>query len=59
MEVTLIWWIWNAFDPAEIHVYDVLRGWQVEDDRGSDPDVYWLGEGAWIGITDNMGFGLR
>ena len=55
----LIWWLWTAFDPVEPHTLDVLELWNCEDDYGPDPDVAWLGEGAWIGITDNMGLGLR
>jgi hypothetical protein len=50
----LIWWLWTAFSPPEVHTFDVIAA--GEDD---DPDVAWLGELAWTARADNAGTGLR
>lgn len=52
---TMIWWIWTAFNPHIVHVFDVDAAWSDWD----DPDVYWLGESAWVDRIDNTGVGLR
>lgn len=38
----MIWWLWTAFDPVIVNIFDIDAAWQDED-----PDVYWLGESAW------------
>lgn len=48
----VIWWIWTTVQYAM--TFDVEDAW-----KGSDPDVYWLGEGAWTARQDNMSLGLR
>jgi hypothetical protein len=50
----MIWWLWTAYDPPKVHVFDVTAAW--EDD---DPDVAWLGEDGWAAHADTMGIGLR
>lgn len=52
----MIWWLWTAFDPPEIHVFDVDEAWRW---GSPEPDVAWLGEGGWVFRIDNMGIGLR
>lgn len=43
-----IWWLWTAYDPPKVHVFEVA---------GSD-DIAWLGEGGWAFVRDNMNLGL-
>ena len=50
----LIWWLWDAFTPTKVHIFDVDEAWQEDD-----PDVYWLGECAWTSRLDNIGLGLK
>lgn len=50
----MIWWLWTAFRPAIVNVIFLAEWWNTDD-----PDVYWLGEVSWTGMTDNMGIGLR
>jgi hypothetical protein len=49
----LVWWLWTAFEPAEVHIYNVAAAWRQED-----PDVRWLGECAWTARADNSATGL-
>jgi len=51
-----IWWLWTAYSPALVHVFNVADAWRYGDD---EPDVYWLGECAWTAMRDNMKIGLR
>jgi hypothetical protein len=55
----VIWWIWTVSwrgDRPEdlVHTFDVVYSWTLDE-----PDVAWLGEGAWTAMTDNSGIGLR
>lgn len=53
-ENAMIYWLWYAFNPVKVHVVDLSEWWDSDD-----PDVYWLGECAWTGRTDNTGIGLK
>lgn len=44
-----VWWLWTAYDPVEVHTFEVAPDCD---------DVAWLGEGAWTYRHDNMGIGL-
>jgi hypothetical protein len=50
----MIWWLWTAYTPVLVFVFDVVDAWSTED-----PDVAWLGECAWTARVDNAGMGLR
>ena len=51
---SVIWWLWTVFDPPEVHTFDVAAAWTDDE-----PDVAWLGEGAWVYRSDTMGLSLR
>lgn len=50
----MIWWLWTAFDPPRVHVFNINAAYQDDE-----PDVAWLGEGGWVFRADLMGLGLR
>lgn len=57
----MIWWIWTAYIPAKIHVFDVNEAWNGDEFEFGGlytPDVAWLGETAWTARCDSMGLGL-